>query len=184
MNKLSVEKLLLISFLLLSSYFLNAQSHKMAASFTGGYVQDGLGGMVTLDYKLNEFDFLQFNLQANFTNLETGNVEIPVDLYAFNGGYFFDVIRNNSRIFALSLGGGATIGYEIINNGDDSIDGQILLIEDKSKLVFGAYVGLDADIFIIPTIAINIKANEVYHANSEIGEFSPYLGLGVKLILF
>jgi len=50
-------------------------------------------------------------------------------------------------------------------------------------VVFGAYVGLDADIFVSPVIALNIKLNETYHFNSEIGELTPYAGLGIKLIL-
>lgn len=160
-----------------------AQSHKLDLALTGGYVQDGFGGMATLDYKVNEFDFIQLNVHANFTNKDVEGVNVPVDLYSFNAGFFFDILRNNARTFALSIGAGGTVGQEIINGNDENLSsGQILGIETNT-IVFGAYAGIDADIFLIPTIAINVKINEIYHANSEIGSLSPYAGLGIKLIL-
>ena len=160
-----------------------AQSHKLAFSITGGIVQDGFSGMVTGDYKVNEFDFIQFSIQGSFANLEQNNIDIPVDTYSFNTGFFFDILRNNSRTFALSLGAGGTIGYESINNGDQTLENNQILNIETDNVVFGAYVGLDADIFVSPVIALNIKLNETYHFNSEIGELTPYAGLGIKLIL-
>ncbi|MDH7445905.1 conjugal transfer protein TraO [Aquimarina sp. 2201CG14-23] len=183
MKKLLINKSLLIAFILFSSISMYAQSHKIALSLTGGYVDGGFGGMTTLDYKVNKFDFLQFNIQANFTNLEYEDIKIPVDLYGFNAGFFFDLLRNNNRKFALSIGAGGTIGYETINNGDEVLENNQVLDIETSSVVFGAYAGIEADIFLIPTVAINIRANEIYHINSEIGEFTPYFGLGIKLIL-
>lgn len=184
MKKLVTNRLLLMIVLIIgSSVSMYGQSHKTALSITGGYVDGGFGGLATLDYKVNEFDYLQFGLQGNFTKLEVSNIKVPVNLYSFNAGFFFDVLRNNKRTFALSLGAGGTVGSEVINNGDERLEnGQTLEIE-PSQIVFGAYAGLDADIFLIPTIAINIKAQEIYHFNSEIGELTPYFGIGVKLIL-
>ncbi|MBW1295101.1 conjugal transfer protein TraO [Aquimarina litoralis] len=184
MKKLFANKtLLLLLFIVGSSLSSYSQSHKLALSLTGGYVDSGFGGLATLDYKVNEFDYLQFGLQGNFTNLEVQNIDVPVNLYAFNAGFFFDVLRNNKRTFALSLGAGGTVGSEIINSGDTKLENNQDLDLDPSKIVFGAYAGIDADIFLIPTIAINIKAQEIYHFNSEIGELTPYFGVGVKLIL-
>lgn len=184
MKKLFANKTLLLLLLMVSSSLAShAQSHKLALSLTGGYVDSGFGGLATLDYKVNEYDYLQFGFQGNFTKLEVGEIKVPVNLYSFNTGFFFDVLRNNKRTFALSLGAGGTVGSEVINSGDERLEnGQRLEIE-PSQIVFGAYAGLDADIFLIPTIAINIKAQEIYHFNSEIGELTPYFGVGVKLIL-
>ena len=178
-----VNKSLLIAFILFSSISMYSQSHKTALSLNGGYVGEGFGGIVSFDYKVNEFDYIELSLQGNFTDLEFNEIDIPVNLYAFNAGFFFDVIRNNKRTFALGLGGGATLGNEIINNGDELLENNQLLNVETSQFVFGGFVGLDADIFLIPTVALNIKAQEVYHFNSEIGNFTPYLGVGIKLIL-
>lgn len=174
---------LIVSLLVLSSYNVSAQSYKMALSLTGGIVQDGFSGMVTADFKVNEFDYLQLNVQGSFTNLEVNNVDIPVTVYSFNPGFFFDILRNNSRKFALGLGAGGIIGSEVINNGDKTVENEFDLATETNTIIFGAYVGLDADIFISPVIALNIKLNEMYHANSEIGSFTPYAGLGIKLII-
>jgi hypothetical protein len=175
--------LVVVVLLFFCSNTLFAQSHKIALSLTGGLVQDGFSGIITGDYKVNEFDYLQFNVQASFATFEQNNIDIPVDTYSFNAGFFFDILRNNSRTFALSLGAGGTVGYETINNDDPNIDiNQILNIETNT-IVYGAYAGLDADLFISPVVAITIKLNETYHINSEIGEFTPYAGLGIKLII-
>lgn len=181
--KKTFNKLLLLSFLFISMLTIHGQDHKLATSFTGGYVSGGFGGMVTVDYKINEFDYIQLNAQANFTKLEYSGMNVPVNLYSFSPGFFYDVLRNNSRVVAISVGGGGTVGYEIINKGDDRLENDAVLLTEN-KVVFGAYVGLDADVFIIPTIALNIRINEFYHINSDIGKFTPYMGLGVKLILF
>ncbi|WP_298540755.1 conjugal transfer protein TraO [uncultured Aquimarina sp.] len=183
MKKLLSTNLLLVVFILFSSITMYAQSHKTALSLTGGYVDGGFAGLAAFDYKVNEFDYLQFGVQTNFTKLKYEDIKIPVDLYAFNAGFFFDVLRNNKRTFALALGAGATVGYESINNGDEILENNQVLNIETNNVVFGAYAGLDADIFLIPTVAINIKAQEIYHFNSDIGEFTPYFGVGIKLIL-
>ncbi|MHA7059028.1 conjugal transfer protein TraO [Aquimarina sp. M1] len=174
---------LALPFLFLCTDSLSGQSHKVAISITGGFVQDGFGGMITGDYKVNTYDYLQFNVLGGFSTLAQSNIDIPVDTYSFNAGLFFDMLRNNSRTFALSLGAGGTIGYEIINDGNQNIATNQLLNLKTNNTIFGVYAGLDADIFMSPVIALNIKLNETYHINSEIGEFAPYVGLGLKLIM-
>ncbi|WP_378172807.1 conjugal transfer protein TraO [Aquimarina sp. SS2-1] len=182
-KKKSLYRGLVLIVLFLCCNSLLGQSHKIALSLTGGIVQDGFSGVVTGDYKVNEFDYLQFNIQSSFATLEQNNIDIPVNTYSFNVGFFFDILRNNSRTFALSLGAGGTIGYETINDGNKSIGGNQILNLKTKNTIYGAYAGIDADIFISPIVAINIKLNEVYHINSDIGEFTPYAGLGVKLII-
>ncbi|WP_159092348.1 conjugal transfer protein TraO [Aquimarina sp. Aq107] len=185
-NQRKIKKQFLYTLLLplvLWSYSssLSAQSHKVAFSINGGIVQDGFSGMISGDYKVNEFDYIQFNLQGSFTTIEQNNIDIPINTYSFNTGFFFDILRNNSRTFA--LGGGGTIGYEIINDGDNNIGNNQILTVETENLVYGAYAGVDADIFLSPVITLNIKVNETYHFNSEIGELIPYAGIGIKLIL-
>ncbi|WP_025742034.1 conjugal transfer protein TraO [Aquimarina pacifica] len=186
MKKRLANTYLILAIIFATSFSVHAQSHKMAFSLTGGYVQNGFAGMVTVDYKKNEFDYFQFSLQGSFSDLENGDIDIPVSLYSLNAGYFYDLLRNNNRKYAIALGGGATVGYEVINEGDDVLENGDVLSEnvEPSTAVFGVYFGLDADIFLKPTVAINFKANETYHFNSEVGDFTPYLGLGVKLILY
>jgi len=183
MKKMINNKSLIIAIAFISSISMYSQSHKTALSITGGIVDGGFGGLVALDYKVNEFDYLQFSAQANFTDLDFGDIEVPVDLYAFNAGFFFDVIRNNKRKFGLALGGGASVGNEIINGNEEQLENNQLLNIETSQIVIGAFAGLDADIFLIPTVALNIKAQQIFHFNSEIGDFTPYAGLGIKLIL-
>ncbi|MDH7448214.1 conjugal transfer protein TraO [Aquimarina sp. 2201CG14-23] len=182
-QKQTLYKVLALVFFFFYTNISSAQSHKVALSLTGGIVQDGFGGALAVDYKVNEFDYIQFNALGIFAKLEQQNIDIPVHSYSFNPGYFFDVIRNNSRKFGLALGAGGIIGYESINNGNKDLGNDLQLEIETNTIIYGAYVGLDADIFISPVIAIHIKANELYHVNSEAGEFTPYVGVGIKLII-
>jgi len=112
MKKNLVNRSLLIALLFVTSMSSFSQSHKMALSLTGGYVDGGFGALAALDYKVNDFDYLQFGVQTNFTKIDANEIKVPVSLYAFNAGFFFDVIRKNNRTFALALGAGATAGSE------------------------------------------------------------------------
>jgi len=167
----------------LSSSLVYGQSYKTAFSLTGGIVDNGFGGLANFDYKTNDYDFVAISLQANFTNLEVNTIEVPVNLYGLNAGYFFDLMRNNSRVFTVALGGGGTVGYEVINEGDEILENNQRLDIDPSSVLFGVFAGIDLDVFLIPTVAINLRATETYHINSNLGEFTPYIGLGIKLIL-
>ncbi len=183
MSRIFFFKTLLVLIIAFISSIAIAQEHKVAFSFTGGIVDDGFAGFVTVDYKVNDYDYIQLNAQASFTNLELQEIEIPINLYAFQAGFFFDILRNNSRTFAVGIGVGGLVGYEIINGGDPEIQNNLRLDIETNTLLYGAYAGIDADIFLSPTVAINIKANEAYHINSNVGELTPYIGLGLKLII-
>jgi len=179
-------KFLIVAFIFVLSFSSYAQSHKRAFSLNGGIVQNGFAGMATLDYKMNEFDYLQFSIHGAFSTLDNEGVDIPVNLYALNVGYFYDILRKNDRKFDISIGGGLTGGFESINGGDTVLDNGTELSEDITlgNPVVGLYAGIDLDVFLKPTIAINLKANETFHFNSEVGALTPFVGLGVKLILF
>ncbi len=162
---------------------INAQTYKIGASINGGITDDGFGGIVTFDYKLGWFDYAQLGLQGyqSSKTASTGD-EIDVSLSAVNLGVFIDLIGNNNRKIALYLGGGLAAGMEQLNEGEELLPSGAFLKKAK-YFIYGGFVGADLDIFIVPTLTLNIKANQYYHINSELGSFNPYAGVGIKLIL-
>jgi len=183
MKSTQVSTLLFASFLFFITTAIQAQRHKLAFTLTGGLAQEGFGGTAAIDYKTNEFDFVQANFITTFSELKYEDIKVPVDIFSFNPGYFFDIIRDNSRYVAIAFGAGGVIGYEIINDNETLLDNSQTLDIKTRKVIFGAFAGLDVDVFIIPTIAATLKVNQNVHFNSDIGKFIPYIGMGIKLIL-
>lgn len=160
-----------------------AQTYTIGASINGGITDEGFGGMVTLDYKIGWFDFAQVGIQSyQAKKMASTGDEIDVDFTAANLGYFVDLIGNNNRKLAIYLGAGLVAGSERLNKGDELLPSGAFLKEAK-RFIYGGFVGADLDVFIIPTVTLNFKAYQYYHINSELGNFNPYAGAGIKLIL-
>ncbi len=183
MKKKQTNALLLFAIVLFASLSVQSQEYKIAASLSGGYVANGIGGMVSIDYKTNTYDFLKVAIVANATELAFRNIEVPVDIYALQLGYFFGVLRSHKRTVALAIGVGGTVGNERINKGEAFLENENLLTIDPDKIIYGLYVGIDADVFVAQSVAITVDANETYHLNSDLGDFIPYVGLGLKFII-
>ena len=166
----------------------NAQYYDSALSVTGGYVQDGFGANINYNHRVNDFDYVEVGLQANFSNLTYDEVEVPMKLLALNAGFYFDIIRNNRRLaeknkgFAISLGAGAQVGLEKINDGEVTLSDTAELNFEPSQIVIGGFAGANIDYFLNSKLAIALKITETYHFNSNVGSLSPYAGLGLKFI--
>lgn len=177
-----LRRMLMLLFIL-SFSAASAQTYKIGASINGGITDDGFGGLITFDYKIDWFNYAQAALQVyqSTKTAPTGD-EIEINMSAVNLGVFVDLLGNNNRKIAVYLGGGVVGGMEQLNNGEEQLPSGAFLKSAKN-FIYGGFVGADLDIFIIPTITLNIKANQYYHVNSELGNFNPYAGIGIKLIL-
>ena len=78
---------------------------------------------------------------------------------------------------------GAVGGYELVNNGDDRLDNGVI-VHTESKLIYGGFIGLELDFVLNEEISIYIATNQYYHANSDLGNFVFYGGLGLNYYLF
>lgn len=161
----------------------NAQSYANAFALSAGYVTDGIGINGNYNYFLDRHDFIEASLFVTFAKYKYDNqidkITIPYNDFTFNAGYSKNVFYNFQNTFNVNISGGGIFGYEAINNGDKELsNGSIILSEPG--FIYGAYLGLDLDYSFSDQYSIFFKANEFYHANSTLGEFLPYLGIGVR----
>ena len=70
-------------------------------------------------------------------------------------------------------------GYETVNKGEKNLSNGAL-ITSRPGFIYGAFLGLDIDYSISDKLSLVLKANQYYHANSNLGEFVPFVGLGLK----
>lgn len=179
------RSLVLFSFLFMA-ISLSAQRGGNYASSIGlssGYAEDGFGIMATYNYHLDRSSYAQLSIFAAIAE-DKGDYDIPYNIFTVQPGYFLKVWEQpNFRRYALNIGGGGVIGYEVINNGNNTLDTGAV-IDGKSRFIYGIYAGVEWEMILGNDLSLLIKANEYYHINSDVGNFYPYVGIGLRYFLF
>jgi len=172
-------KLLLIV-LFFTSLTTKAQSYANGFALNIGVVQDGIGGIMSYNYFLDRHDFIEAGLffsAANYKYKES--IKVPYNDFTVNAGYSKNVYYNLQNTFNVNIGAGGVFGYETVNKGEKRLENGAL-VKSRAGFIYGAYIGIDIDYSINDRFSITLKANEFYHANSELGEFIPFAGLGFR----
>ncbi len=171
---------------LLFALGLSAQRSGNFASSVGvssGYAEDGIGIMGTFNYHLDRYKYFQVSVFAAIAE-DRGRNDIPYNIFTVQPGQFWRVfVAPRKKNFSIFLGGGGLIGYEVINNGSNELPTGAV-INGKSQFIYGAYAGAEAEIALSNDFSVLVKANEYYHINSDIGNFYPYAGVGLRYFLF
>lgn len=161
----------------------NAQSYSDGFTINVGVVKDGVAGLINYNYFVDRHDFIESGLLITNSNFKYSKyneeISIPYNDFTFNAGFSKNIFYNYKNTFNINIGGGGVFGYETINNGESKLTNGAS-IGSKSGFIYGAYVGLDLDYGISDQLSIALKANEYYHANSTLGEFLPFVGLGFR----
>ncbi|RKN83468.1 conjugal transfer protein TraO [Ulvibacterium marinum] len=174
---------LLIALLLTAFGYSQGSNYASSVGLSGGYAEDGFGIMATYNYHLNRNRYAQLSVFAAIAE-DKGSFDIPYNIFTVQPGYFIKVWeQKNFKKYAVNVGGGAIIGYEVINNGNSLLETGAI-IDAKSQFIYGVLVGLEGEITLSNDFSLLIKANEYYHINSDVGQFYPYAGLGLRYFLF
>lgn len=175
--------LLLICVALLYPNTTSSQNYSSGVGVLGGYVQDGYGILVNYNYYLGRNDFIQGGIMFSQSKDEKRGIEIPIDLFTFQAGYFNSVYSNAKNSFKTNLGIGLIGGYEVINDGKNTLENGAI-INSSSKFIGGLFASVEADVYLNEKFNLIFKYNQYYHANSDLGEWIPFLGLGVRYFMF
>lgn len=173
-------KILIVSLFMILSYSGNAQSYANAFAGSLGIVQDGIGGIFSYNYFLDRHDNIEagvFLTAAKFKYVE--GIKIPYNDFTLNVGYSKNVFWNYQNTFNVNLAAGGVFGYETVNNGEKELKNGAI-IRSEPGFIYGAYIGVDLDYALTDQYSITLRLNEYYHANSTLGEFIPFVGLGVR----
>lgn len=179
MTKNKIKTFLFVAFCCgtLSSF---GQTSKSSLGLSGGYVPEGFGVEASYVLHTNLSDFIKISALATFAkeNSSTG-VSIPYNDYLLNIGYYSSLYKSPTSGISLSVGGGASIGYENVNNGESLLsDGSVLT--SQSGFVYGLSAGTDFDLFLNDTISLFVPSSFIYQFNSDLGGFIFYIGLGLR----
>lgn len=158
----------------------NANGQDSALSTTGGITEDGFGLLSSYNYYLRNDNFIQASVFVSFAKDHyKENLKIPYNDFTVNAGYFQNVYSTKNKLLKISLGLGGIFGYESVNRGDRELANGALVMS-KSGFIYGAFIGFDTDIYLNDKVSVVVKANEFYHHNSNLGQFTGYCGLGIR----
>lgn len=175
--------LILCMSLAISATAQNRGNLASSVGLSGGYVEDGYGGMATFNFHPNRYTYFQVSVLAAIAE-DRGSLDIPYNIFTIQPGLFYRVyISPKRKSFSVHLGGGGLFGYEIINNGSNELPTGAV-IDGRSQFIYGIFVGADAEVAISNDFSLLVKANEYYHINSDVGNFYPYVGAGLRYFLF
>ncbi|NDP21388.1 MAG: hypothetical protein GZ091_09955 [Paludibacter sp.] len=157
-----------------------SQTYKCAFGVNIGGTQDGMGVMINYNYFIKGDNSIAISILATDSQYKYKEGDkITYNDLTLNLGYSTNLYCTKNRKFGINLGLGATVGYEIVNTSNKTLSNGGLVL-GNSKTIYGAYTGVDLDYLINDRITLFLKANEYYHANSDLGNLIPFAGLGLR----
>lgn len=158
-----------------------AQSYSDAFTVNLGVVQDGFGGQLNYNYFIDRHDFIEAGVLMTASNFKySDDIKIPYNDFSLNIGFSKNVFYNYQNTVNINLSAGGIFGYETLNKGEKILSNGAI-ITSEAGFIYGAYAGFELDLALSDQLSLLVKANQFYHANSTLGEFIPFAGLGFRL---
>lgn len=106
---------------------------------------------------------------------------VPRAQFTAEGGYYLKFLSDPAKIFFLSVGGSALLGYETLNWGEKVLyDGSMLSYLDA--FVYGGALTLELESYVTDRIVLLAHVRERVLWGSSLGKFTTQFGLGVRFI--
>jgi|OM-RGC.v1.028823437 Conjugative transposon protein TraO. len=109
--------------------------------------------------------------------------DIKFNDITFNAGYFTSVYSTVRDKINFNAGGGLVAGYEAVNNGSELLSSGAIVL-DKSKFIYGLFGSLESEIYLNNEWTLMLKYNQFLHLNSDLGKWTPFIGVGARYFLF
>ena len=121
---------------------------------------------------------------------------VPRAQFTAEGGYYLKFLSDPAKIFFLSVGGSALVGYETLNWGEKVLyDGSMLLnwgekvlydgsmLSHRDAFVYGGALTLELESYVTDRIVLLAHVRERVLWGSSLGKFTTQFGLGVRFII-
>ena len=159
-----------------------SQRSNFSVGLVPSYKTDGYGINTNLNHYHNTTDYFQVSFVATFSKEHPNSgVEFPYEDYLFNLGYFTTVLTLPRRGFFIFFGGGPSIGYKYINNGETDFPFDASMAE--SGFIYGGFASFEMDFFLSDSLSLITPINGFYHFNSDLTNSMLLLGIGIRYYL-
>lgn len=159
---------------------LSYSQYNKSIDISAGIADGGYGAEIAYNHYTYRRDYFQTFAIVNYNQQIYKQYEIP---YLFGGigfGYYTPISFDRRERFFISIGGGGLIGYEQINEGEKELPNGALINSDEN-LIYGLFAGIELENRITQGVNLLIKGKQQYHFNSDLGNFSTYIGVGTRL---
>lgn len=157
-----------------------AQSYKHAFGASYGVTKNGSGVMLSHNYVLKFHDNIETSISILNSEGKQSEVKIPYKTAILTSGYSKNIYVSKNNGLSVNGIAGLLLGYESLNKKSVS---SFLKVLDESNPIFGGFVGLDIDYVLNEKISLFAKANQHYHINSDLGNFTYFAGGGLRLCI-
>ncbi len=181
-----MKKIILSAFfVLLIMPLFGQRGFASSMGFSAGYSEDGYSVMFNYNHHMNRYSYFNIGLLGTVAiDKETDNYEIPYNVFTLQPGYFLRIYQSSGlKPKNIYVGLGGVGGYEIINNGSNELDNGAI-INAKSQFIYGGFAAVEFDWNFSNSFALLIKASQYYHANSDVGKWVPYVGVGLRYYFY
>jgi len=159
-----------------------SQRSNFSAGVVPSYKMDGFGIQFNVNHYHSSRDYMQVSLVAAFSEEQPNSgVKFPYEDYFLNLGYFTTILTSPKRGVSFFFGGGPSVGYKYINNGET--DFAFDALEAESSFIYGGYASFEMDFFISDAFSLIIPVNGFYHFNSDLNDSTLLLGAGLRYYL-
>lgn len=161
----------------------NYEMNDQALSISSGYTQHGLGILGSLDVFLGTEHILEIGVYFSTSEDRFKDQKIPYNSYTLNLNYYRLLLATDNNAFRFFGGVGIQAGYELLNNNNKELPNGAL-IQDNSKFLYGASISSELEYVLGDYTSMILKLTEFYQPSSDIGNFVPYIGIGLRYIIF
>lgn len=125
-------------------------------------------------------DLIYLNQKAKIKNVPSDEyVRLTQYMILPTAQYSFE--EWNLDPFYISVYGGGMVGYEVVNNGSNTLKNSGITSKKlKNNFIYGAVLGVQGEVEMGDSWTVFATGSEVYRMNSEVGKFSFMIGGGVK----
>lgn len=176
----------LMLFLMIKVTSVSAQrisNYSSSMEISGGYIGEGYGFTAGFNYYMNKWTYYQGSVFLGFSEEDFKGITIPYNNFNINLTYNRNVWFNRRKELSLSLGGGPTLGWEIVNNGNNELSNGAI-ITSSSSFIWGVIAQSEFQYVINNKFTAFLKLNQSYHISSDLGQLQPYTGVGFKYDFF
>lgn len=107
------------------------------------------------------------------------STRIPQETYTVEGGYSFFLLGDAQKNIGLNFGLTAIMGFERLNRDEKMLyDGAEMISENN--FIYGAGGRLNLETYLSDRIVLLIQARKRVYWNTDMEQFRPSLGLGLR----
>lgn len=128
-----------------------------------------------------KLDGIYANQYAKISNDIPLESKLPMQHYMILPSALYTFDQWGLDPFYFNLYGGAMLGYEVLNNGKKVLTNSNLESENiKNSFIYGISLGTIIEAELTRNLTLGVDARQLYRRGSKAGEFTFYLGAGIR----